>query len=204
MKIKIKDVRLAYVNIFEPTNMRGEDDPKKKTYNLVAIFDPKHDANKQIEDAMLAAAQEKFPDTENTKDRGRKKLAQFKKKGNVPYFVEENTNDNGDPQPGFAGMHYLRARNKTRPTIKDLDATTITQDIGRPYSGCYAHVIVDIWAQGSEKGYEERINCSLLGVQFFRDGDSFGGSKPATDEDFEDLSDTGGEGGAEDDDDDLT
>jgi len=200
VKIKLRNVRLAYANIFEPTNMRGENDPKKRTFNLVAIFPPEHDANKQIDDAMLAACEEKFPDTEKTKDRGAKMLAKLKKDGDVCYFTEENQDDNGDARSGFEGMHYLRARNKTKPTIKDLDASTIHEDIGRPYSGCYSNVIVDVWAQDNAKGYGNRVNCSLLGVQFLRDGDSFGGSKPATDDDFDDLSDTGEAAG----DDDLT
>ena len=58
---------------------------------------------------------------------------------------------------------------------------------GRPYSGCYVNVSLDIYAQ--DNTYGRRINCNLSGVQFYRDGDSFEGGTPASPEEFEDLSD---------------
>jgi len=42
-----------------------------------------------------------------------------------------------------------------------------------------------LWAQDNQFG--KRVNAELLGVQFVRDGEPFGGGKPATPEDFEDL-----------------
>jgi hypothetical protein len=46
--------------------------------------------------------------------------------------------------------------------------------------------VVEIWAQ--DNNYGKRINASLKGVQFVRDGDAFAGGGAASPDEFEDLS----------------
>ncbi len=75
---------------------------------------------------------------------------------------------------------------KPRPTVIDRDRTALIQADGRPYAGCYVNAVVDIWAQDNNFG--KRINASLSGVQFLRDGDAFAGGGVAAPDDFDDIS----------------
>ena len=91
---------------------------------------------------------------------------------------------------GYPNNHYIKARNKVRPLVIDKDRTKILDEsTGRPYGGCYVNANIEIYAQ--DNGFGKRINASLKGVQFFRDGDAFSGGAPASEDDFDDLSDTG-------------
>lgn len=93
---------------------------------------------------------------------------------------------------GFAGCMYLSPSTDTRPTVVDRDRSPLTEDDGKVYSGCYVNAKVEIWVQDNNWG--QRVNCKLLGVQFVKDGDSFGsGSPPANPDDFPDLDAAGGE-----------
>jgi hypothetical protein len=65
----------------------------------------------------------------------------------------------------------------------ELDPDAIRRKL---YSGCYAHVKVEIYPLLRDDG--NRINCAVLGVMFSKDGASFGGgSGPATADDFAGL-----------------
>ena len=46
--------------------------------------------------------------------------------------------------------------------------------------------MIDIWAQDNNFG--KRVNASLGGVQFLRDGDAFAGGGVAAPDDFDDIS----------------
>lgn len=106
---------------------------------------------------------------------------------------------------GYAGMYYLSASNTRKPALKGRNREDLTEAMGRPYSGCYVNGIVRIWAQDS-KEYGRRINASLEGVQFVKDGEAFGAA-PLADDAFDNLGDgdslddagAGSEGGGDDD-----
>lgn len=95
---------------------------------------------------------------------------------------------------GFGeGMDYINASSDTRPTVVDRDRSPLTKDDGRPYAGCYCNFRLNPWAQDNQ--YGKRINFSLLGLQFARDGDRFSGAPPAKAEDFDELADEDDDGG---------
>lgn len=100
----------------------------------------------------------------------------------------------GDDKPkyeGFPGNRYIAPSADTRPTVVDRDRSPLTKEDGKPYSGCYVNAKVEFWTQ--DNNYGQRVNCTLLGVQFVKDGDAFGaGSPPANPDDFPDL-DAGGD-----------
>ena len=88
---------------------------------------------------------------------------------------------------GYAGNYFISARNKTRPTIFDRDGKTpLVQADGKPYAGCYVNAAIELWCQ--DNNYGKRINASLRGVQFLKDGEAFAGGGVASEDDFEDLS----------------
>jgi hypothetical protein len=86
---------------------------------------------------------------------------------------------------------YVSASNKVAPLVVDKDKSPLSEASGRPYAGCYVNASLDIWAQ--DNSYGKRVNATLRGVQFFRDGDAFAGGAPASEDEFDDLSDTGGD-----------
>lgn len=73
---------------------------------------------------------------------------------------------------GYAGMLFLSAANKRRPTVVDRDKSPLSAEDGKPYSGCYVNAVVRLWAQDNQFG--KRINASLEVVQFLKDGEPFG------------------------------
>lgn len=60
-------------------------------------------------------------------------------------------------------------------------------DKDAPYSGCVVNVKVEFWGQEAdgERGIPNRINGTILAVQFARDGDAFGGGGTRVDVDNE-------------------
>ncbi|MDC5277565.1 DUF2815 family protein, partial [Acinetobacter baumannii] len=64
--------------------------------------------------------------------------------------------------------------------------TPLVQADGRPYAGCYVNAAIELWCQ--DNNYGKRINASLRGVQFLKDGEAFAGGGVASEDDFEDLS----------------
>lgn len=78
-----------------------------------------------------------------------------------------------------------------------------------PYSGGYVNVKVEFWGQEAdgERGIPNRINATILAVQFARHGESFGGSaRVNVDDEFDEEDgedDLGGDSSSSDDDDDT-
>lgn len=100
--------------------------------------------------------------------------------------------DDKSKYDGYAGMRYLSPSADTRPTVVDRDKSPLTKEDGKVYSGCYVNAKIELWVQDNNWG--QRVNCSLLGVQFVKDGDSFGaGTAPASPDEFPDL-DAGDDG----------
>jgi hypothetical protein len=94
------------------------------------------------------------------------------------------------------------------PTTGDLKFPDVKSgDETAPYSGCYVNVKVEFWAQeaDSERGIPNRMNATILAVQFAKHGESFGGgTRVNVDDEFdeEDGDDDLG-GSASNDEDDL-
>jgi hypothetical protein len=89
---------------------------------------------------------------------------------------------------GFEGNLFISARSKTRPLTIGRTKEVLTEEDGVLYSGCYANVSIELWAQ--DNNYGKRINAQLGGIQFAKDGDAFAGGGSAADEsDFDALED---------------
>lgn len=84
---------------------------------------------------------------------------------------------------GYAGNYFINASNKMRPLVIGPARENLTAADGKPYSGSYGNMIVQFWAQDNQ--YGKRINASLLGVQFIRDGERLAGGGVAAADDFE-------------------
>lgn len=189
VKVMLPDLRIGFPALWTPQSF-GEGKP---AYGGKAIVQP---ANKKItkilDDAMLEAAkgQPKWTNPE-------KVLAKLVADDAVCFRKKEYCDKNGDPYAGFEDAYYLSLRSeKTKPLVLDRDKSPLEENSGKPYSGAFCNLHVEIWAQDNKFG--RRINATLLGIQFFRDGDSFGGgSRPDADA-FDDLSDGTEDGDDED------
>lgn len=174
MKVNLNNVRLAFPNLFEARPFDAND--KNPAHNASFIFPKNHPAFKLMNEAIETVAKEKW---ENKASAMLKQLR----------AADKVCMRDGDTKPeadGFPGNFFVSARNKSRPFVCDKDKSPLTPADGKPYAGCYVNAVVDIWAQANN--YGKRINATLSGVQFLKDGDAFSGSPPASPDDFEDLS----------------
>lgn len=172
-KIMLKNVRLAFPVLFTQQAFRGGE----PSFSGSFLFDKEHPAFKEMQAGMREVAEAKWG------AKGVEVLKAIVAKDNACL----HNGDTKSEYEGYAGNFFVSARNKTRPKVFDINVAPLTPADGKPYSGCYVNALVEIWAQDS-KDYGRRINASLLGVQFFADGDAFSGGGTASEDDFEDLS----------------
>lgn len=188
-------VRLAFVHIWHKRpGMKREDGTfGEAKYEVTPIIRPGGANEKRINDAIVEVAKEKYGDKMvkdedgNSVPNWKKVLKSLDKDRRGLRNGNEKTTQGGDIYDGFEGNKFITARTTKRPTIVDRDRTPLTEDDGRPYSGCYGTVHADVWAL-KKQGVKPGIVFDLTGVQFVEDGDAFGGgSAPAKPEDFDDL-----------------
>ena len=174
-RILLKDVRLAFPNLFEPTTVNGEGKPR---YTAAFILPAEHPQLDEIRKKIEAVAREKW------KDKAAGTLTSLYKTGKVAL----HDGDEKAQYDGFAGNLFIAAsaQENAAPTVIDRDRSPLTQRSGRPYPGCYVNASLEFWAQ--DNAYGKRINAQLRGVQFLRDGDSFSAGRPASSDEFEDVS----------------
>lgn len=175
-RILIKNARLAFPNLFEPSTVAGEGEPR---YGASLILPADHPQLKEIEAKIKAIAVDKW------KDKGEAVLKGLEKTDKVALH-------DGDTKPGydgFAGNMFISASAKTsaRPTVINKDKTPLTDRDGVVYAGCYVNASIDFWAQ--DNAYGKRINAQLRGIQFAKDGDAFSAGRPADADEFEDIAD---------------
>lgn len=186
--IWVMGARLAFAEgIFNKKGIAGDPDSTPR-YNCGLILPPTDKQVKEIEDACeeLVLNHDWKGDADAADV-----LRLLKKKDRLAI----HDGDDKQKYAGFPGNFYLSPSSDSRPTVVDRDRTPLTEKDGRIYSGCYVNAKVELWVQDNKWG--QRVNASLLGVQFVNDGDAFGsGSPPANPDDFPDLD--AGEGGEDD------
>ena len=173
MKIKLNAVRLSFPQLFEAKTVNGEGKP---AFSASFLIDPKDPQVAVINNAINAVATEKW---------GAKAEAMLK----TIRAADKTCLHSGDLKAnydGFEGMLYISARNAIKPLVVDTNRSPLTEQDGKPYAGCYVNVSLELWPQ--DNNYGKRINATLMGVQFYKDGESFVGGGVASEDDFDDLS----------------
>lgn len=173
MKVVMKDVRLSFPKLFEATQFKGTGALRFESAFLV---DPESEAHKLLEAAIEAVGKEKW---------GAKSASVIKRvrssKQTCCYVPGEMTGREENE-----GLFVLTGNRKAKDGpvgLFDADKTPIKTDNGRIYGGCFVNASVDIWAQDGEY---TGIRCTLIAVQFARDGDAFGGTvAKSTGDEFE-------------------
>jgi hypothetical protein len=179
MKIKLRDVRLLYAAaLFEPQKgPNGEGEPK---HSATFGFSPNHPVAAEIRAGFKKLAEEKWG----------------AKAGDV--FLALKAGDklclhDGDAKAdkeGYKGNLYLSASNKLKPLVIDGNLSPLAANSGRPYSGCFVNATIELWAQDNKFG--KRINASLQGVQFLRDGPRLSGGGVSSVEEYEAIPEAAG------------
>lgn len=172
MKIKLQNVRIAFPQLFEAKTVNGEGEP---AFSAAFLMAPDHPAVAELEKAFDIVGKEKWG----------AKWPQVKKELTAKDRLALHDGDTKADYAGFEGNMFISSRNKTRPLAIDRDKSPLTAADGRPYAGCYVHASIELWCQ--DNNYGKRINASLRGVQFYKDGDAFAGGGAASEDEFEDI-----------------
>ena len=173
MKVKLNNVRLCFPQLFDAKTVNGEGKP---AFSASLLLDPKDPQIKVLNEAIDAVAKEKW---------GAKADANLK----AARAADKTCLHSGDLKAnydGFEGMLYVSARNALRPLVIDVNKAPLNEQDGKPYAGCYVNASIELWAQ--DNNYGKRVNATLMGVQFYKDGESFVGGGVADESDFDDLS----------------
>ena len=188
-QIKLDNVRLLRVSLTKP--YLGKDakiDPAtgkaEGKYHIDAVFPPNHPQFGELQAVIRGVATAKWKElTQQTLDMI---------KGNNQRFPLQRGDQYRPGKPAYAGMLYISAGNKDQPTILVTENGVNLSNRGMPvltpahpkwpYEGCYANVLLEFYTYlyGNSPG----LGCSVLGVQFFRDGERLKGSSVATGAEF--------------------
>ena len=173
-RILLKNVRLAFPNLFEPTTVAGEGKPR---YSATLIIPADHPQLAEIRAKQEAVAKDKWRDKAPAMIKGldkQDKLALHDGDTKVKY-------------DGFPGNFFISAaaQENAAPTVIDRDRSPLSAKSGRPYAGCFVNASIEFWAQDNNFG--QRINAQLRGIQFYADGDSFSAGRPADADEFEEC-----------------
>jgi hypothetical protein len=174
MDIMLKNVRLAFPTLWTPEPFPTGND-KTPYFSATFLLPKTHPQIKEIEAVMDALAKDKWG------AKGPNTLKAAKAIGKV-FFRDGEAKPDYD---GFEGHYFVSARNKVRPTIIDGQRNPLSEADGKPYGGCYVNAKIGCYAY--TKG-NNGLGASILGIQFLRDGDAFGGARAADSDDFDEIS----------------
>lgn len=195
--IKLDNVRLLRVSLTQPYS--GKDakiDPvtgkKEGKYHIDAVFAPTHTQFGALSNIIRGVCTARWKEqTQQTID--------MIKDNNQRWPLQKG--DKYRPgKPAYAGMLYISAGNRDQPTILVTEnGVNLTNRPGAgaqlggaqiltpshpkwPYEGCYANVLLEFYTYlyGNSPG----LGCSVLGVQFYRDGERLKGSSVASGAEF--------------------
>lgn len=170
MKHFFSNARLAFPDIFEPN--------KDGKFAGAFIFPTDHKGLDALRETIDKVGQEKWG----------AKWAQIRKELKAGDNLLVHDGDSKASYAGYEGNLFFNANNSVRPLILDRDKTPLTAQDGKPYSGCYVNVSIDVWAQDNQ--YGKKINAQLQGLQFVKDGEAFAGGGVAADAaDFDEIED---------------
>jgi hypothetical protein len=180
MKVKLihtetDPVRLSFPDVFEAVEYEAGDG--KPRYNATFLVKKGGENDKRIRAAIATVADEAFGKS------AQKQLAAFEGNAQKMAYLDGDLKE----YDGYADHWYLSCHRKEKdgpPTIIDRNKEALTSADGKPYAGCFVNATVDIWAQVK---LNPGIRASFSGVQFVRDGDAFGGGRPASTDEFDDL-----------------
>ena len=178
--IKLKNVRLSFPHLKDPSASK---DGGKEQFRAAFILDPSDKAHRKSIKAIKA---EKNRLVEEAFEGRRVKMKELECFGDGDNKISEKT---GEVYDGYEGMFFVQANNDRRPKVLYRNRDEIPyEDIEKVlYPGCFVNASVNLWIQDNSFG--KAVRCSLRGVQFFKDGEEFGGSNVDIEKEFDDFDD---------------
>ena len=166
IKVRLDNVRLSYPSLFIPTEYRN-----KWAYRANFILDKTthKDLIKQIQDNEITLL------TESDHDIVQKP---------IQYMALRDGDIEREGKDGYENSMYIAAKKSTE-TCKKMPAyctrsrATVTTDDGLFYAGCYVNAIIEICFGMTDCV----LFTKLKAIQFFKDGDTFGGTAIKLDKD---------------------
>ena len=159
MIIKLSAVRLSFPHLFVAQQSDLGGTPK---FGASFLFAPGGDNEKLMLETIQAVGLDKWA----AKWASNHKIL----KAGLKLCLKDG--DTKAQYDGYEGNLFVSANSAKRPEVNDRDLTPLVESDGRPYGGCYVNAWIDVWAQDNKFG--QRVNATLLGIQFVKDGDSFG------------------------------
>lgn len=172
-RLQLKDIRFNYANGLFTAQKPQQNLAGKEKFNCVALIAKDHPQLDEIKATMIAAAEAKW---------GAKAGDVIKQLQAADKLCLHDGDAKAD-KPGFKGSFFINASNEIRPTVVGPNREPLVASDGKPYSGSYGNIILDFWAQDNQFG--KRINATLCGAQFVRDGERLSGGGVAAADDFE-------------------
>ncbi len=175
-------VRVSYPQVFVPRAIQEGAEPK---YGIVLMFDKTNSEHNKFLNMLHAKAQkamkEKWPDPT--------KRPRIPIVGHDMSCIKDGDtacNKQGVPliekNPEYAGHFIVRAGSKRKPGIVDKGRAEI-MDKEAIYGGCSCKINLNPYAYDT-KG-NKGVTFGLNGVQFWGDGEAFGGGRPSTEDMFQ-------------------
>jgi hypothetical protein len=186
-KIMLNNVRLSFPILGEPERYQNKPDQKPRWSATALIPNTDTAQQKMIMAEIKAVAEEQW------KAKAGAALAAILSDRKACCYVDGKTKDYDGYQEAWA-LTAHRYADKGRPLvisaarepIYKADGSFYDGMAGKIYSGCYVNFQFELWAQDNSNG--KAIRATLLGVQFLRDGDAFGGGVAPKVDDFGDVS----------------
>jgi hypothetical protein len=150
-KLMIKNARLSFPSLFEHATFQGESLNK---YECTLLIPKDSDAAKEVQSAIKKAGMEALG-----ADWSKAKLC----------ILDGDTKE----YDGYEGTWAVKASTKKRPVIINKDKSAVSEEDGVIYAGCYVNASVSISAFQSK--YGKFVQAQLNALQFYRDGEQFGG-----------------------------
>ena len=165
--IILKNVRFSYLHVFSPKAFEPGGTP---SYSGTFILDKVEHAEAIKEMRLIL-------------DRMQKEAF----KGRIPAskLCLRDGDETGKDEYEGKWIVVAREREDNPPALLDRDGKTkVTKSDDKIYSGAHGNVMIRLWTQNNS--YGKRINANLLGLQFLRHDEKFGGAtRPKADEMFD-------------------
>lgn len=171
MKIKIKNVRISYPDIFSPGKKFGKFGAQFRFSN----DEPKETIESALDEVGSETFKAKWPLVKKT----------LTNKGKL--FRVNDGADKGYDEPYFISVHSAN-----RPEVRGRKGEVIAEEDKVIYAGCRVDAILDVSAY-EHKEFGSIVSVKLLGVQFRGDAEPYSGSVRADITDFEEITDDGEE-----------
>jgi|TARA_B110000914_G_scaffold141686_1_gene124037 hypothetical protein len=162
-KIKLNNVRLSFPSIFNKSEFNGQ----------VGKFEATFLMNKESQAKMIADVEAQ--------------ISLIQKDNKAKVSPDKICLKDGEfvDYDGYAGCMSIKAGSNRRPTVLGRDKAPVVEEDNIVYAGCYVNAVIELWFQ--DNSYGKRVNCNLLGIQFAKDGDTFGAGDTDVSDDFDTI-----------------